>query len=74
MSDPSKGLTAEDIEKFLDKAKKQIEESANKPDTFWIMKGHLKALIKGGFRIRQGIQNIADDESIPDNALLEILK
>ena len=69
-------ITAADIEKAMARAIKQIEDSANKPDTFSMMKSHIRALDRemGRPGLRKDLIAVLEDESIPDNALCTFLR
>ena len=68
------GITAKKLNEYLEKIELEMKASDAKPEVIWITKPQLRVLLEGSSHIRADIQAILDDNSIPDNALLEILK
>lgn len=68
----SEALTAETIQRFMDKAKEQIMREANTPDLAWAQKATLRRWKSEGRNIPEHLAEVLDDPTIPDHAYLEL--
>lgn len=66
-------ITVDDINKHFARIVAAIEKDATTPDTMWLPKGELRKLGRQVL-LREDLQKIIDDESIPDNCIIQVLK